>query len=179
MSIKNKNAANHLSGRKRAAGRVLSPACRLLVFATCATAVFSAQAQAQPTLQADVQTFAIPAGDLTPALQSLASSARVILTFTPEQTRGKSTAGLQGRYGLSEAFSHLLAGSGLRQLKLGILAGFDEATASARINQYERGIHTPDFALACRLAEVLNIPACYFYTVEDDLAEVVAGWYQR
>ncbi|NEM65331.1 transcriptional regulator, partial [Escherichia coli] len=48
-----------------------------------------------------------------------------------------------------------------------------------RMNQYERGIHTPDFALACRLAEVLKIPACYFYTVEDDLAEVVAGWYQR
>lgn len=121
MSIKNKNAANHLSGRKRAAGRLLSPACGLLVFATCATAVFSAQAQPQPqpTQQADVQTFAIPAGDLTPALQSLASSARVILTFTPEQTRGKSTAGLQGRYGLSEAFSRLLAGSGLRQLKLG------------------------------------------------------------
>ncbi len=63
--------------------------------------------------------------------------------------------------------------------KLGILAGIDEATASARMNQYERGIHTPDFALACRLAEVLKIPACYFYTVEDDLAEVVAGWYQR
>lgn len=69
--------------------------------------------------------------------------------------------------------------TGISQQKLGILAGIDEATASARMNQYERGIHTPDFALACRLAEVLNIPTCYFYTIEDDLAEVVAGWYQR
>lgn len=67
--------------------------------------------------------------------------------------------------------------AGLSQQKLGILAGIDEATASARMNQYERGIHTPDFALACKLAEVLNVPACYFYTVEDDLAEVVMGWF--
>ncbi|WP_370607115.1 helix-turn-helix transcriptional regulator [Pantoea ananatis] len=68
--------------------------------------------------------------------------------------------------------------AGLSQQKLGILAGIDEATASARMNQYERGIHTPDFALACKLAEVLNVPACYFYTVEDDLAEVVMGWFK-
>jgi transcriptional regulator with XRE-family HTH domain len=32
--------------------------------------------------------------------------------------------------------------TGLSQQKLGILAGIDEATASARMNQYERGIHT-------------------------------------
>jgi len=69
--------------------------------------------------------------------------------------------------------------AGLSQQKLGILAGIDEATASARMNQYERGIHTPDFALACRLAEVLEVPACYFYTVEDDLAEVVVGWLKK
>ncbi|WP_105589106.1 helix-turn-helix transcriptional regulator [Cronobacter sakazakii] len=68
--------------------------------------------------------------------------------------------------------------AGLSQQKLGILAGIEEATASARMNQYERGIHTPDFALACRLAEVLKIPACYFYTVEDDLAEYISKYYQ-
>lgn len=68
--------------------------------------------------------------------------------------------------------------AGLSQQRLGILAGIDEATASARMNQYERGIHTPDFALACKLAEVLKIPACYFYTVEDDLAEVVMDWFK-
>ncbi|HKN05016.1 MAG TPA: helix-turn-helix transcriptional regulator [Buttiauxella sp.] len=68
--------------------------------------------------------------------------------------------------------------AGLSQQRLGILAGIDEATASARMNQYERGIHTPDFALACKLAEVLKVPACYFYTVEDDLAVVVMGWFK-
>ncbi|WP_171965865.1 helix-turn-helix transcriptional regulator [Cronobacter sakazakii] len=68
--------------------------------------------------------------------------------------------------------------AGLSQQKLGILAGIEEATASARMNQYERGIHTPDFALACRLAEVLKIPACYFYTVEDDLAEYIYSYFK-
>ena len=66
--------------------------------------------------------------------------------------------------------------AGLSQQKLGILAGIDEATARARMNQYEKVIHTPDFALACKLAEVLNIPACYFYTVEDDLAEMIFNY---
>jgi transcriptional regulator with XRE-family HTH domain len=64
----------------------------------------------------------------------------------------------------------------LSQERLGILAGIDEATASARMNQYERGIHTPDFELACRLASVLQVPACYFYAVEDDLAEMILGY---
>ncbi|AWK44006.1 helix-turn-helix domain-containing protein [Photorhabdus laumondii subsp. laumondii] len=66
--------------------------------------------------------------------------------------------------------------AGLSQERLGILAGIDEATASARMNQYERGIHTPDFELACRLASVLHVPACYFYAVEDDLAEMILGY---
>ena len=66
--------------------------------------------------------------------------------------------------------------AGLSQQKLGILAGIDEATASARMNQYEKGIHTLDFALACKLAEVLNVPASYFYTVEDDLAEYIENY---
>lgn len=66
--------------------------------------------------------------------------------------------------------------AGLSQERLGILAGVDEATASASMNQYERGIHTPDFELACRLASVMNIPACYFYAVEDDRAEMILDY---
>ncbi|CAH0222237.1 helix-turn-helix transcriptional regulator [Erwinia aphidicola] len=66
---------------------------------------------------------------------------------------------------------------GISQQKLGVLAGIDEATSSARMNQYERGIHVPDFELVCRLASILNVPSCYFYTVEDELAELVRQWY--
>lgn len=68
---------------------------------------------------------------------------------------------------------------GISQQKLGILAGIDEATASARMNQYERGIHVPDFELICRLAKILNVPSCYFYTLEDELAVLVVAWYQQ
>ncbi|MFG1173311.1 helix-turn-helix domain-containing protein [Erwiniaceae bacterium CAU 1747] len=68
---------------------------------------------------------------------------------------------------------------GLAQQKLGILAGIDEATASARMNQYERGVHTPDFELVCRLAAILQVPACYFYTREDELAEMILLWHER
>lgn len=68
---------------------------------------------------------------------------------------------------------------GISQQKLGILAGIDEATASARMNQYERGIHVPDFELVCRLAKILNVPSCFFYTQEDALAVLVVAWYQQ
>ncbi|HGF6515409.1 TPA: helix-turn-helix transcriptional regulator [Yersinia enterocolitica] len=63
--------------------------------------------------------------------------------------------------------------AGLSQEKLGILAGIDEASASARMNQYEKGKHTPDFEMACKLAKVLDIPVAYFYTPEDDLAKLI------
>lgn len=69
--------------------------------------------------------------------------------------------------------------SGLSQERLGILAGIDEATANARMNQYERGTHSPDFSLACKFAEVLKIPACYLYTVEDDLAEIILNYAEQ
>jgi len=66
---------------------------------------------------------------------------------------------------------------GISQQKVGVLAGIDEATASARMNQYERGIHVPDFELVCRLAEVLDVPACIFYTLEDELAVQSCLWH--
>lgn len=63
--------------------------------------------------------------------------------------------------------------AGISQQQLGILAGIDEATASARMNQYERGVHPPDFSLMVRVAKILNVPSAYFYTIEDDLAEEI------
>lgn len=63
--------------------------------------------------------------------------------------------------------------AGLSQEKLGILAGIDEASASARMNQYEKGKHTPDFEMACSLAKVLKIPESYFYTKDDLMAQMM------
>jgi transcriptional regulator with XRE-family HTH domain len=63
--------------------------------------------------------------------------------------------------------------AGLSQRRLGIAAGIDEFTASARINQYERGRHTPGFGTVELLARALNCPAAYFYARDEDLAEVI------
>jgi len=56
---------------------------------------------------------------------------------------------------------------------LGVLAGIDEASASARMNQYERGKHTPDFEMMCKLAKILKVPENYFYTTDDVMAEMI------
>ncbi|WP_039912991.1 helix-turn-helix domain-containing protein [Cellvibrio mixtus] len=60
----------------------------------------------------------------------------------------------------------------LSQERLGILAGIDEMSASARMNQYEKGKHEPDFSMVERLAKVLNVPEAYFYAKDDDIASI-------
>ncbi|KTD29682.1 helix-turn-helix domain-containing protein [Legionella maceachernii] len=61
----------------------------------------------------------------------------------------------------------------LSQKKLGIAAGVDEFSASARLNHYEMGRHTPDYHTLKRIADVLLIPPSYFYAEEDELAEII------
>ena len=61
----------------------------------------------------------------------------------------------------------------LSQRSLGIAAGIDEASASARMNQYERGKHVPDYATLCRLALTLGTPVAYFYAYNNDEAELL------
>ncbi|MFI4963618.1 MAG: helix-turn-helix domain-containing protein [Legionellales bacterium] len=62
----------------------------------------------------------------------------------------------------------------ISQMELGVRAGIDEFSASARINQYERGKHAPDFNTAKSLAKVLGLPTAYFYCEEEDLADLIA-----
>ena len=61
---------------------------------------------------------------------------------------------------------------GLSQEKLGKLAGIDPMSASARMNQYERGKHSPDYKLMCKVAEILQMPVSWFYTEDDDQARL-------
>ncbi|RJL60879.1 transcriptional regulator, partial [Dickeya dianthicola] len=35
------------------------------------------------------------------------------------------------------------------------------------------GIHRPTFEMMCAFAKVLNVPECYFYTVDDDFSEII------
>ncbi|WP_251373821.1 TonB-dependent receptor [Janthinobacterium sp. JC611] len=58
--------------------------------------------------------FQVPAGDLAAALRQVASQSRVILSFTPEQTRGKTSAGLTGRHDVLAALNGVLRGTGLK-----------------------------------------------------------------
>lgn len=62
------------------------------------------------------------------------------------------------------------------QDKLGVQIGLDEHTASARISRYETGVHEPPFEIARKLAEVLRVPAAYFYCDDEDLADLVLAW---
>lgn len=61
----------------------------------------------------------------------------------------------------------------ISQKKLGIAAGMDEFSASARMNHYELGRHTPDYATLKRIADVLKVPSAYFYAEDDELAELI------
>jgi transcriptional regulator with XRE-family HTH domain len=63
--------------------------------------------------------------------------------------------------------------AGLSQKQLGIEAGIDEFSASARINQYERGKHMPDLQTLTRLAAVMRVPPAYFYCEDDELAAFI------
>jgi transcriptional regulator with XRE-family HTH domain len=62
---------------------------------------------------------------------------------------------------------------GISQYALGVAAGIDEMSASPRVNQYEKGKHAPDFQMVKRLATVLQVPAAFLYTEDDDLAEAL------
>ena len=61
----------------------------------------------------------------------------------------------------------------LSQERLGILAGIDEASASARMNQYETGKYAPDLLMVTKIAEVLEVPVAYFYTENNLMAEII------
>lgn len=68
--------------------------------------------------------------------------------------------------------------AGLSQEKLGVLAGIEEASASARMNQYERGKHAPDWLTIERLAAALNVPMAYFLATDDDAADLLLAFYE-
>ena len=68
--------------------------------------------------------------------------------------------------------------AGVSQERLGIQIGIDPASASARMNRYERGVRIPTPALVERIANELGLPAAYFYAVGDDEAKLLR-WFSR
>lgn len=66
--------------------------------------------------------------------------------------------------------------AGLSQKQLGIKAGIDPSSASARMNQYETGKHHPDQTMVARLCRVLDVPVAYLYCDDKDLAQLIARY---
>lgn len=66
----------------------------------------------------------------------------------------------------------------LSQKQLGIAIGIDQFVASPRMNQYETGKHVPDFDVVKRIAKVLKLPPSFFYTSDDELAELIKTYGQ-
>lgn len=62
---------------------------------------------------------------------------------------------------------------GYSQERLGIEAGVEEESASARINQYEKGTRVPDLGMAERLAGALGVPMAFLFCRENHLAELL------
>jgi len=79
-------------------------------------------------------------------------------------------------------FSNITFGRRLRQLRqlrklaqdeLGVMAGLEESSSSARVSRYESGIHEPPFQFVEALAQVLNVSPAYFFCPDDRLADLI------
>lgn len=62
---------------------------------------------------------------------------------------------------------------GLSQMGLGAIIGIDEASSSARISQYESGVHAPDYATLKKFANHYGVSVAYFYAEDEALAQLI------
>ncbi|MBK5477252.1 helix-turn-helix transcriptional regulator [Pseudomonas sp. TH21] len=62
---------------------------------------------------------------------------------------------------------------GVSQERLGIDAGIEPASASARMNQYEKRVHQPGESIVKQIAAVLNLPMPYFYCENNEEAHLL------
>ncbi len=63
--------------------------------------------------------------------------------------------------------------AGISQEQLGMDAGLDPMSASARMNRYELGKRVPNFELVEEFAKVLKVPTPYFYARDENLARLI------
>ncbi|PTO62411.1 helix-turn-helix domain-containing protein [Vibrio splendidus] len=66
----------------------------------------------------------------------------------------------------------------LSQKALGVRIGMDESSASPRMNQYEKGKHTPDVHTLKLIADELGVPLSYFFCEDESTAELACIIFQ-
>ena len=68
--------------------------------------------------------------------------------------------------------------SGLSQEQLGLQAGLEVESASARMNRYERGTRVPSVELMERIGNVLNLPLTYFFAADEGEAILLVSFHR-
>lgn len=63
--------------------------------------------------------------------------------------------------------------AGLSQEKLSELIGLEGLNMSSRLSSYEVGRTEPPYNLSVKIAKVLDYPEGYFYTLDDNFAEII------
>ena len=79
---------------------------------------------------------------------------------------------------LGERLKQARLKSGLSQEQLGLQAGLEVESASARMNRYERGTRVPGVDLMVRVGDVLNLPPTYFYAQSEDEARLLVLYHR-
>ena len=80
---------------------------------------------------------------------------------------------MAGQAVIAKRIKALRLRAGMSQKALGIAAGIDEFSSSPRMNSYEKQKHSPDYLTLERIGKVLGVPAAYFFSADDDLAELI------
>lgn len=68
--------------------------------------------------------------------------------------------------------------SKLSQKALGVCIGMDESSASPRMNQYEKGKHSPDIQTLKLIADKLGVPLSYFFCESEVEAKLAVNFSQ-
>lgn len=67
---------------------------------------------------------------------------------------------------------------GVPQDRLGVLAGLEESSSSARMSRYESGVHQPSLQFASAVASALNVPLAYLYCDDGLLAAIILLYHE-
>lgn len=68
--------------------------------------------------------------------------------------------------------------AGLSQKQLAELIDVDGSNPRSRLSNYEVGRFTPSFDVIVRISKALDYPECYFYTIDDVLAEKLLQYHR-